>query len=215
MGVIRRYCGETAGYSVRLRSSSFALRASEDRSNCGGQVASNPPYTALPLRHRCEVICPSTGESISILIDAAHEKASRCPKIACAEKLILLAASSRFPFPVLPRKIFLFRFFRNWCLLLTSRAREEGRFAVVTNVGRGMRWTCRSCSALFARRRTTRMRTAKPCGPGIPTLMLSLRRRFRVMQVTVAKKPGAPGRARNRLLKPLRGECRMIPVPPL
>jgi len=24
---------------------------------------------------------------------------------------------------------------------------QEGRFAIVTNVGRGMRWTCRSCSA--------------------------------------------------------------------
>jgi hypothetical protein len=33
-----------AGYGFRLRSSSFALRASEDRSSYGGQVASNPPY---------------------------------------------------------------------------------------------------------------------------------------------------------------------------
>src|SRR6266436_4390064 len=50
---------------------------------------------------------------------------------------------------------------------------QEGRFAIVTNVERGMRWTCQSCSALLAGRRTTLMRTAKPCGPGIPTLMPS------------------------------------------
>jgi hypothetical protein len=137
MGVIRRYCGETAGYSVRLRSSSFALRASEDRSNCGGQVASNPPYTALPLRHRCEVICPSTGESISILIDAAHEKASRCPKIACAEKLILLAASSRFHGPAPPRKIFLFRFFRNWCFMRRPALVKRGASRSSRTLGAG------------------------------------------------------------------------------
>jgi hypothetical protein len=38
------------------------------------------------------------------------------------------------------------------------------------------------------------MRTAKACGPGTPTLVSSLRE---VAQATVAKKPGAPGRARS------------------
>src|ERR1700693_1604766 len=33
-------------------------------------------------------------------------------------------------------------------------------------------------------------------------------------RATVAKTPGAPGRARYTLLKPLRGECRVIPVYP-
>src|ERR1700722_10475546 len=32
--------------------------------------------------------------------------------------------------------------------------------------------------------------------------------------MTVATKRWSPGRARNKLLKPLRGESRMIPVPP-
>jgi hypothetical protein len=36
---------------------------------------------------------------------------------------------------------------------------QEGRFAIVTNVGRGMRWTYRCCSAHFASGRTTSMRT--------------------------------------------------------
>jgi hypothetical protein len=46
---------------------------------------------------------------------------------------------------------------------------SEGRFAIVTNVERGMRWTYWNRSALFTRP----MRTAKSRGPGIPTLMLS------------------------------------------
>jgi len=35
---------------------------------------------------------------------------------------------------------------------------------VVTDVACGMRWTCR------CRRRSASMRTAKSCGPGLPTL---------------------------------------------
>jgi hypothetical protein len=46
---------------------------------------------------------------------------------------------------------------------------KEGRFAIVTNVGRGMRWT-RSCT-----RRMQRSRTAKSWRPDIPTLMSSWR----------------------------------------
>jgi hypothetical protein len=41
----------------------------------------------------------------------------------------------------------------------TSRALQEGRIAIVTDVGRGMRWTRRGC------RRTVPTRTAKSCGP--------------------------------------------------
>ena len=153
----------------RLRSSSF-----------GGAADKSPP-THPPQRCHGVAAAPSLRSDLPvdgrINLDFDHRRARRgrsTHENRMREKLILPAASSLFPNPVPPRRIFLFRFFRNWCLLLTSRARQEGRFAVVTNVGRGMRWTCRSCSALFARRRTIRMRTAKPCGPGIPTLMLSL-----------------------------------------
>ena len=41
---------------------------------------------------------------------------------------------------------------------------QEGRFAIVTNVGSGMRWTRR------VSRRMTMSRTAKSYGPGAPTL---------------------------------------------
>src|SRR6478672_13850864 len=53
-------------------------------------------------------------------------------------------------------------------------------------------------------------RTAKSCGPDAPTLASSLRK------ATFAGDGGnrarSPGRARRKPLKPLRGECRVIPV---
>jgi hypothetical protein len=49
----------------------------------------------------------------------------------------------------------------------------KGRFAIVTNVGREMRWT-RRCY-----RRMAPTRTAKSCGPDAPTLASSLRKAFR------------------------------------
>jgi hypothetical protein len=48
-----------------------------------------------------------------------------------------------------------------------SRGLAEGRFAIVTNVGCGMRWTRPRV------RRSSRSRTEKSCGPGAPTLALS------------------------------------------
>jgi hypothetical protein len=46
---------------------------------------------------------------------------------------------------------------------------QEGRFAIVTGVGRGMRWT-RSCCET-----SSMARTVKSCGPDPPTLGSSLR----------------------------------------
>jgi hypothetical protein len=60
----------------------------------------------------------------------------------------------------------------------------EGRIAIVTDVGCGMRWT------RMRRRRTARTRTTKSCGPDAPTLASSLRE---AAQATVAKEPGHRG----------------------
>jgi hypothetical protein len=68
----------------------------------------------------------------------------------------------------------------------------------------GMRWT--RGSALTKRCFSW---TAKSCGPDAPTLVSSWRS---YPPTTMARKPGSPGRARNKLLKPLRGECRVFPV---
>ncbi len=54
----------------------------------------------------------------------------------------------------------------------SSRARHEGRFAIVTNVGRGMRWARRG-AACVGMPTNDPARTVKPCGPGIPMLMPS------------------------------------------
>jgi hypothetical protein len=66
----------------------------------------------------------------------------------------------------------------------------EGRFAIVTNVGRGMRWTWRS------RRRTWLTRTAKSCGPDAPMLASSCAGSFR--RSDGGKKARSPGRARSK-----------------
>jgi hypothetical protein len=69
-----------------------------------------------------------------------------------------------------------------------------------------MRWT----RMALGRRRLRR--TAKSCGPDAPTLASS--RRKAIFAGEGGKKARSPGRARNKPLKPLRGECRVIPVPP-
>jgi hypothetical protein len=66
---------------------------------------------------------------------------------------------------------------------------QEGRLAIVTDVGSGMRW------AYWRARRARSMRTAKSCGPDLPTLGSSLC--VTNAQTMVAKKPGTPRRARD------------------
>src|SRR5262249_39420803 len=64
----------------------------------------------------------------------------------------------------------------------------EGRIAIVTDVGRGMRWMCRSAG------RAMPMHTVKPCGPGTPTLVP--RRRDDDLADDGGKRARSPGRAR-------------------
>jgi hypothetical protein len=54
--------------------------------------------------------------------------------------------------------------------------------------------------------------TAKTCGPDAPTLA-SRSRNYSANDG--GKRARSPGKARYKPLKPLRGECRMYPVPPL
>jgi hypothetical protein len=82
---------------------------------------------------------------------------------------------------------------------------QEGRIAIVTDVGCRMRWTFRL--GRKKRRRTGSKRTAKSCGPDPPTLGSSLA--VMIRKATVAQKPGTPRRSRISR-KPLRGECRLI-----
>jgi hypothetical protein len=90
---------------------------------------------------------------------------------------------------------------------ITSRtpavpSHSEGRFAIVTNAGRD------AVDANHATDESVCLRTAKSCGPDAPTLASSRRSD---PPVRVARKPGHPGeRVISR--KPLRGECRVIPV---
>ena len=121
-------------------------------------------------------------------------------------------------------KNILLPFFRNECFARRSHPQEEGRLAIVTNVG-GMRWTRqRRARGRIARRfrerserarRTALKRTAKACGPGT-RLLVSSRRRSYDAQPGASGHPFAgdggktnssPGRVRHKPFQPLRGDA--------
>ena len=88
----------------------------------------------------------------------------------------------------------------------------EGRLAIVTDVETGCggregaeRRTAPLPGEAFWRRRVAR--TAKSCGPDAP-MLASTRGNACALRGDGDNKPGSPGRARRKPLKPLRGECR-------
>jgi hypothetical protein len=83
--------------------------------------------------------------------------------------------------------IFVFLFFRSSAMVIWSRARQEGRFAIVTDVERGMRWP-RHAAACSMHADERHGADVKSRGPGIPTLMPS-RRVMMIPKATVANKP--------------------------
>jgi hypothetical protein len=60
-------------------------------------------------------------------------------------------ANQRFTCPALFEKIFSFSFDPNHLYISRIPAHTEGRFAIVTNVGQGMRWTRKHAAQIFAR----------------------------------------------------------------
>jgi hypothetical protein len=64
-------------------------------------------------------------------------------------------------------------------------------------------------SIRFRMRTNEVLRTAKPCGPGAPTLASNSRRRVPRLAGDGGNKARSPGRARSKPLKPLRGEGRV------
>src|SRR6202012_48969 len=86
--------------------------------------------------------------------------------------------------PVLLRKIIrLCRRANQWLLFARPVPDQEGRFAVVTNVGCGMRWTHGVAG------RAALLRTAKSCGLGASTLASTWRWCLRITPGMVARKP--------------------------
>jgi hypothetical protein len=74
-----------------------------------------------------------------------------------------------------------------------------------------MRWT-RECQAQFARTNDA-LADGEAVWSWRPDAGAKLREH--VSRGDGGNKARSPGRARSKLLKPLRGECRMYPVPPL
>src|SRR6267154_6203443 len=105
--------------------------------------------------------------------------------VICPSGSLLTGVSSCFS--DFPKNIFVFTHPKSILELFPSRP-TEGRFAIVTNVGHGMRWTRqrfardgiagrvgeRPVSDHQASGREMLQRTAKSCGPDAPTLASSL-----------------------------------------
>jgi hypothetical protein len=178
--------------SARLR---WLTRGPRDR---GIDLSGNSVDGAMPSIYTA---CPSPARFAPSVLPA--------PKNSFREPL-----QAHRPIQATPEKYFCF-VLSEIMLVCPRPASQEGRFAVVTDVECGMRWACRCCSVVDPCRRTALMRTVKSRGPDTPTLVSRLRRRSRVAQATVAKKPGAPGRTRSSRSNHPRGECRDVSAEPV
>jgi hypothetical protein len=166
-----------------------------------GWPGRRPAMTAervSPRRRRHKAARP-TGKSISILADVVRHEAPRHTKNHPRQKTNFSSPFNPIPPVQSPcEKYPAFVFPEIGVPCPCPALEQEGRFAIVTNVERGMRWTHRGCSARFAGGRTTLTRTAKPCGPGIPTLMPSSQRRISRLAGDGGNKARSPGRARSK-----------------
>jgi hypothetical protein len=119
------------------------------------------------------------------------------------------------PCPDLAQKIFHFAFAPNQWLHRAIPPRAEGRFAIVTDVEAGSGGRERSQHSFWECGRTIASRTAKPCGPGAPTLALSSWSAQCALWGDGGKRARSPGRARSKPLKPLRREGRVSSAEPV
>ena len=117
-------------------------------------------------------------------------------------RVICPTGKSAKPCPAQVAKIFRFTSHPNQFYRSAVSRSHRGAYHDRHERWRGMRWTRQY------RRRTIPTRTAKPCGPGAPTLASSLRGN---LQATVATKPGHRGE-RGISRKPLRRESRNVAV---
>jgi hypothetical protein len=150
----------------RFRRCSAAATDVRQRSGCRG-----------PNRGRG---CPETREALDRLRESLQDR--------CAENRTLRTVSNISGVSSPRAKIFRFRFSEAYDFIRASRTHQRG-VRVVTNVGRGMRWT------RWYRETSGTNATAKSCGPGPPTLGSSSQSQLRA---TVAIKPGTPRRARDK-----------------
>jgi hypothetical protein len=166
------------------------------------QFAESPPHPKFASREFRPL--PASGRKRGEVKQAVRRRATQLIFARCRLARTPLAAQNR----VREKSNFVNRFKRIW-VVSPSRAKislsenrklcivpavpfpQEGRFAVVTDVGSGMRWTLRLCVDVRSLKRT-----AKSCGSGAPKQALRSRRCSRVLRVTVATKRWSPRRAR-------------------
>ncbi len=165
-----------------------------------------PPHHAARARGRrgeTGARCGTSGKSLAQLLARMCDWPARsrqsmrdCRQNGLRQKTNFASRLKRITGSSPLSKIFLLSFFQKLVFLDAVPPRYEGRFAVVTDVEAGCGGRV-DVAAWLSRRRTAPMRTVKSRGPDTPTLVSSSRRRSGVAQVTVAKKPGAPGRTRS------------------
>ena len=120
--------------------------------------------------------------------------------VICPTGQITSFRQIRFVQPFL-KKYFAFSESQIRCMSYPVPQPPEGRIAIVTDVGCGMRWT------RLLRRTNAASADGKAVWSWHPDAgVKSFGRRSR--EATEANKPGTPRRARNKPLKPLRRECR-------
>ena len=122
----------------------------------------------------------------------------------CAAVLRDPPGKSAKPCPAPPRKIIRFPCRANHLYKLAPSCPTEGRLEIVTDAGQD------AVDAECAFDEWRVRRTAKACGPDAP-MLASSSREASFSGMTVAKKPVA-GESTKEAVKPLRGECRVIPV---
>jgi hypothetical protein len=96
--------------------------------------------------------------------------------------ILLLGQITRYCVQPLLQKYFVLRLTQISCLFRISRALEEGRFAIVTNVGAGSGG--RGCA--FDEQRVKR--TAKSCGPDAPMAGVKFAMIVRITRATMTNK---------------------------
>ena len=177
-------CGSSSGSRSGAPTSSSTRHSSMSPASCVRD-------TRAICSRRSQVICPSGGLSTGCPAPLQKYFASPVGQI--------ISTNSRHPTP------------------------QEGRIMIVTNAGWDAvdaaafcaRWDCRAgrktCERSPARGREMLQRTAKSCGPDAPTLASSLRScvgptglRQNLIRRRRWQKSPVTGRARHKLLKPLR-----------
>jgi len=191
---------------------------------CSPFVPNEQAWETRPLYRDGHSVAASTiVESIRILAGGVQDRGPSPPQL-----LACLSGKSRHRLVQSPKEIFLFSATQISAITAAVSSLNEGRIMIVTNVGMGCggrgsvgretdRRRTSACERSRARRRTMLRRTANrvvrhPFCVKLPVAICDPNRIDEPSSGSDGDKTNSsPGRARHKVVKPLRGECRMFP----